>query len=276
MNPSVPPPLPTTATQCRWFYANSNEPVGPLSFDELESLVRAGKIEPQTLVLREGEEEWQPFASFSPVTPAEQVPGNITSVQSRFAVAKAHIDALSPGARIVLLCFGLFAGLVAMLFALGIVLAIFAPKVGDQGSASDIMSVTGANKIGKHVMSREDAAVALRDVEDLANDLESLLSQLQDGRPITVETLGKVNRWRSEMRSTRNMIETREIRPFSASMSLMVALNNMEQAWNAFERAVRARNGSDLNDASFAHTEELRMMRESIESAREFMAEGKY
>lgn len=52
----------------RWYYAgSSNEPCGPLSRRDLDSLAQTGEIQGATLVFREGGIGWAPYASLTPV-----------------------------------------------------------------------------------------------------------------------------------------------------------------------------------------------------------------
>lgn len=45
-----------------WFYADeSNQPIGPLSLADLKQLKAVGTISNQTLVVKEGNSEWEPF-----------------------------------------------------------------------------------------------------------------------------------------------------------------------------------------------------------------------
>lgn len=53
-----------------WFYADaSNQPIGPLSFDELQRLAAVGTIRPETLVIENGANEWRSFGSVCPMQP---------------------------------------------------------------------------------------------------------------------------------------------------------------------------------------------------------------
>lgn len=45
-----------------WYYSQGNERVGPVTDDEWRNLIASGKIEPHTLVWREGMSDWKPFA----------------------------------------------------------------------------------------------------------------------------------------------------------------------------------------------------------------------
>lgn len=49
-----------------WYYSEANKPVGPVTDDEFDKLVASGKIQPQTLVWREGMANWQPFSAVAP------------------------------------------------------------------------------------------------------------------------------------------------------------------------------------------------------------------
>jgi uncharacterized membrane protein len=50
----------------QWWYADDNKPVGPISDEEFQALVTAGKIGAQTLVWHEGMENWQPYCQVAP------------------------------------------------------------------------------------------------------------------------------------------------------------------------------------------------------------------
>jgi hypothetical protein len=55
-----------------WFYAVGSERRGPVPQEEFDELVRKGEITPETLVWREGFEDWRPLAAVTaaPETPA--------------------------------------------------------------------------------------------------------------------------------------------------------------------------------------------------------------
>jgi len=59
----------------QWFYSNSDQPQGPVSEEEFQTLVKAGTIGPATLVWHEGRSEW---ALFKVISPASAVPPQIT------------------------------------------------------------------------------------------------------------------------------------------------------------------------------------------------------
>ena len=48
-----------------WYYANSNNPMGPLSDQEFQSLVAVGTITLSTLVWHQGMHNWQPYSHLS-------------------------------------------------------------------------------------------------------------------------------------------------------------------------------------------------------------------
>jgi len=55
-----------------WYYANSaNEPVGPLSFENLQKLHSVGMITAGTLVIGHGDSEWKKFGGLESVGPRE-------------------------------------------------------------------------------------------------------------------------------------------------------------------------------------------------------------
>jgi uncharacterized RDD family membrane protein YckC len=54
-----------------WYYVEAGQRVGPIEETQLEGLARVGKIQPETLVWREGMTDWQPYRSAK----VEQAPG---------------------------------------------------------------------------------------------------------------------------------------------------------------------------------------------------------
>lgn len=57
-----------------WYYAEANRQVGPVSEAELDSLVAAGTIRPDTLVWHEGLANWAPYQTVKPNAPANLPP----------------------------------------------------------------------------------------------------------------------------------------------------------------------------------------------------------
>ncbi len=57
-----------------WYYAKGDERVGPLSDEAFQQLVHQGSITVETLVWREGMQNWAPYGSVAGQTPAGSVP----------------------------------------------------------------------------------------------------------------------------------------------------------------------------------------------------------
>lgn len=57
-----------------WYYAIGDQRQGPISDAELDALIAAGTVTPQTLVWREGMSDWQPLKDARPAGGAEQAP----------------------------------------------------------------------------------------------------------------------------------------------------------------------------------------------------------
>ena len=57
-----------------WYYARDDEKNGPLDDAEFQALVTRGVISPETLVWREGLEQWQPFGSLGRASAAVEEP----------------------------------------------------------------------------------------------------------------------------------------------------------------------------------------------------------
>ncbi len=53
-----------------WYYAQGNDRVGPLTDEAFQQLVHQGSITEETLVWREGMENWAPYGTVQPQTPA--------------------------------------------------------------------------------------------------------------------------------------------------------------------------------------------------------------
>jgi len=49
-----------------WYYVENGQQTGPVAESDLEGLARSGKIQPDTLVWREGMTNWQPFGEVRP------------------------------------------------------------------------------------------------------------------------------------------------------------------------------------------------------------------
>ena len=45
-----------------WYYADAGQQVGPIGEAELDALAQSGKIQPSTLVWRDGMKDWIPYA----------------------------------------------------------------------------------------------------------------------------------------------------------------------------------------------------------------------
>lgn len=65
-----------------WYYVENGQQAGPVSETEFEDLVTAGRISPETLVWKEGMENWLPYTQLRPTgvslsesTPFAPVPG---------------------------------------------------------------------------------------------------------------------------------------------------------------------------------------------------------
>jgi uncharacterized RDD family membrane protein YckC len=70
-----------------WYYTDNGQQVGPVPDAELDNLVKAGKIKPDTLLWRDGMAEWQPYAqvkSSIATTPAGgSVAGGVECVECK-------------------------------------------------------------------------------------------------------------------------------------------------------------------------------------------------
>jgi hypothetical protein len=60
----------------KWFYAVTNEPVGPVTRAELESLFETGKIPQNTMVFQEGMGYWVPYVDLKKTTQFLPAMGN--------------------------------------------------------------------------------------------------------------------------------------------------------------------------------------------------------
>lgn len=64
----------------KWYYADNNERRGPVEDPEFQALIAAGKIQPDTLVWRDGMANWQPsreVAAELPTTPPAASAGSL-------------------------------------------------------------------------------------------------------------------------------------------------------------------------------------------------------
>lgn len=68
-----------------WFYSFNGQQTGPVSDEELERLVTAGVVTPDTLVWRDGWADWKPYRLASqPVPPSFAAPSAGPPAQQRF------------------------------------------------------------------------------------------------------------------------------------------------------------------------------------------------
>lgn len=51
-----------------WYYAQNGQAIGPIPLSSIEALAKAGQLSTQTLVWRDGEEDWKPISSIMPGT----------------------------------------------------------------------------------------------------------------------------------------------------------------------------------------------------------------
>jgi uncharacterized RDD family membrane protein YckC len=57
-----------------WYYAQGEERVGPLTDEAFQHLVHQGMVTEETLVWREGMQNWAPYGTVRPQTPAAGIP----------------------------------------------------------------------------------------------------------------------------------------------------------------------------------------------------------
>jgi GYF domain 2 len=67
----------TTLENLNWFYAQDEQAIGPVSFSELQGMVKAGQLAPETQIVEEGGQDWRPISDllvFSPPMPSAAKP----------------------------------------------------------------------------------------------------------------------------------------------------------------------------------------------------------
>jgi hypothetical protein len=65
-----------------WYYVDAGKQAGPVDDAQLEELVQAGRIQPNTLVWREGMGEWRPYGEAKPPTPTSpDTPPLVSSIK---------------------------------------------------------------------------------------------------------------------------------------------------------------------------------------------------
>ena len=163
----------------RYYHTNQkSEVTGPISLDEIESLIRGGQLPPDPLIVAEGASEWRPFSSFrtdQEATPKSVVPMNTHGPRLRptiiadtvVGVPLKWLGRLLPAMRVstglriftdightavlMSLCLGLVASLLFaiqahafMLFPLGALLVLFAAV---------------AQHLGERIFSASNAAI---------------------------------------------------------------------------------------------------------------------
>ncbi|MBL8797099.1 MAG: DUF4339 domain-containing protein, partial [Planctomycetia bacterium] len=71
--PPPPPAVPATPRKFlpRWFYQDGGQQVGPVGFARLRELADAGQLQPHTVLLQQGADEWEPASRIDGLFPAE-------------------------------------------------------------------------------------------------------------------------------------------------------------------------------------------------------------
>src|SRR5215470_14174312 len=57
-----------------WYYVNGAQQAGPVDDAQMEGLVRAGQVRPETLVWYEGMPNWLPYGQVRPAPPVGAAP----------------------------------------------------------------------------------------------------------------------------------------------------------------------------------------------------------
>src|SRR5262249_44534738 len=70
-----------------WYYAEAGQQAGPVDDAQLEQLLQSGRIQPDTLVWREGMANWQPYGQVRPSAQATSNPSVSAAVASPGAAA---------------------------------------------------------------------------------------------------------------------------------------------------------------------------------------------
>lgn len=52
-----------------WFYAQDGQAIGPVSFSELQGMVKAGQLAPETQIVEEGGQDWRPIRDVLAASP---------------------------------------------------------------------------------------------------------------------------------------------------------------------------------------------------------------
>src|SRR5690242_7201802 len=84
----------------QWFYAEGNQQRGPVSDEQLEELVRLGKLTSESLVWREGMSNWQPYASLKQGSAVVEPPPIISTANTAVCAECRRIFSLNDVVRI--------------------------------------------------------------------------------------------------------------------------------------------------------------------------------
>ena len=76
----------------RWHWMDRGRKMGPVSWEELQSLARTGKLKPGDMVLREGSDNWHPARSAREVEGASGQTGSGTTVAAARVVRPQTIS----------------------------------------------------------------------------------------------------------------------------------------------------------------------------------------
>lgn len=105
-------------SEVNWYYGRGEQQVGPLSFNEMQALVRSRQILPETLVWNDTMEDWAPASAVAALweTPAS---GTIPADRAEPRVSPLAVVSLVCGVLGLCLCLPAIPGVICGHIALG-------------------------------------------------------------------------------------------------------------------------------------------------------------
>lgn len=277
-----PPHTPSAADEQegneRWYYSQGETVNGPFLLSELLQKAEQGVLNAETLVVPEGSEDWR---SFSAIAPANQPPLTLTSSQP---AASPEPEKKEPTTKETLQGCGCL--------VLILVVAVFSFKgcLSSSKTASETapseqkQEERGTDSLVWDKIDvetrKESAELKLRDAEQLAKELEELLREFNRGN-VSVELVGKAKTWRhgvdfilSEVAESGWKVGRDD--SATAMGQVYSALQSMAFAWDSFQKFAAATSPVERESRASAHANHLKLMRENLRYAHEWLEKGRY
>lgn len=178
-----------------------------------------------------------------------------------------------------------------VLIAVLCVLALFKSCSGEKEAANEGSTLTETSHQPSESSSYRDkwqevpletrkslSEQKLREAEELKVELESLLQAANQGR-LSVENIGQISSWENKIAIALREIDESGFESgaeYSSMACIKSAITQMQSAWDNFEKFIQATSSSDQQTFASIHSTQLKLMRDNLDYAHQWMEKGKY